>query len=123
MLPPRVISAALSRGAELLIVHHTPIWYPLTSIRGPDAVIFREILSHNLNVFVMHTNYDHAPEGVNRSLARLLDLTNICDLTLGCVGNCSLGIDEIASRTKGSYPDMGRFPVMQPACGCRRIRF
>ena len=106
---PRVISVALSRGADLLIVHHTPIWYPLTCIRGPDAAIFREILSHNLNVFVMHTNYDHAQEGVNQSLARLLDLTNTRDLSLGCVGDCNIGVDEIASRLKSPIRIWGDF--------------
>ncbi len=54
----------------MLVVHHTPIWMPLTAITGPTASLMREILSGGMNVYVMHTNFDRADEGVNDALCR-----------------------------------------------------
>lgn len=93
-----VVRKALAMGADLIISHHTPIWYPLTSIRGPDAGLFRDILTNEVNVYVMHTNYDHAVGGVNHCLAGLLGLDSIEPLSLGVVGNCHLTPGMIAGH-------------------------
>jgi dinuclear metal center YbgI/SA1388 family protein len=85
-----VVRQAISHGADLLIAHHTPIWYPLTSIRGQDAALLRMILGADMNVYVMHTNYDHASGGVNHCLAGLLGFGSVEPLSLGVVGNCHL---------------------------------
>ena len=93
-----VIKQAIVHGADLLIAHHTPIWYPLTSIRGPDAALLREILGAQMNVYVMHTNYDHAAGGVNYCLAGLLGLDSVIPLSLGVIGNCHLTPSMIADH-------------------------
>lgn len=95
---PGVVSQAIMYGADLLIAHHTPIWYPLTSIRGADAVLFRDLLGARMNVYVMHTNYDHAINGVNHCLAGLLGLGSVTPLTLGIIGNCDLTPSMIADH-------------------------
>jgi dinuclear metal center YbgI/SA1388 family protein len=93
-----VVESAVRAGAGMLVVHHTPLWTPVTAMTGSTASLMRAILSAHMNLYVMHTNYDHAPEGVNDALCELLTLKNTVPMTLGCVGDCTLGTEEIARR-------------------------
>jgi putative NIF3 family GTP cyclohydrolase 1 type 2 len=82
-----VIRNAAGRGADILVAHHTPIWNPVTSIGGPLAALLKEVLGSGLNVYVMHTNFDHAVGGINDALATLLGLENVNRMTLGVCGD------------------------------------
>ena len=82
--------------ADILIAHHTPIWNPLTSIGGSDARLLSKILSNELNIYVMHTNWDHAIGGVNDILADILGLTDTVSMSLGLVGSVTKNLKEIA---------------------------
>ena len=93
---PAVVKKAVAAGAEMLVVHHTPLWTPLTALTGPTAALMREVLGAGLNVWVMHTNFDHAEEGVNDALAGLLTLTRTEPMSLGLVGDCPLALPAIA---------------------------
>lgn len=95
---PAVVNEAIRLKAGMLVVHHTPIWAPVTSLTGPVASLMRDILSARMNVWVMHTNFDHAEEGVNDALAELLSLTDTVALTLGLVGTCTITPAEISRR-------------------------
>ncbi len=99
---PSVVQQAIAAQADMLVVHHTPIWTPLTALTGSTASLIREILSGGLNVYVMHTNFDHAGGGVNDALVDLLDLEDCQPLSLGLVGTCSLAVPEISQRLGGS---------------------
>ncbi len=61
----------------MLVVHHTPLWTPVTALTGQIAALMRALLAADMNLYVMHTNFDHAPEGVNDALAELLSLKDI----------------------------------------------
>ena len=95
---PSVVKRAVAAGADMLVVHHTPLWPPVTSLTGPTAALMRDVLANGLNIWVMHTNFDHAEEGVNDALAELLGLADTEPLSLGLVGDCSLTLKEIARR-------------------------
>lgn len=95
---PAVVKEAIRQKAGMLVVHHTPLWAPVTSLTGPLASLMREVLSARMNVWVMHTNYDHAEEGVNDALAELLSLKDTAPLTLGLVGTCPIPLTEISRR-------------------------
>ena len=95
---PAVVKRAVAAKADMLVVHHTPLWAPVTSITGPTASLMRDVLAAGLNIFVMHTNFDHAESGINDALAELLALTSTEPMTLGLVGDCSLTIEEIGRR-------------------------
>jgi dinuclear metal center YbgI/SA1388 family protein len=95
---PSVVKHAVAAKADMLIVHHTPLWTPLTSLTGPTAALMRDVLASGLNIYVMHTNFDHAECGVNDALAELLSLTNTEPLKLGLVGDCTLALRDIARR-------------------------
>jgi dinuclear metal center YbgI/SA1388 family protein len=95
---PSVVKRAVAAHADILLVHHTPLWTPLTSLTGPTAALMRDVLASGLNIYVIHTNFDHAESGVNNALAELLSLTNTEPMTLGLVGDCPLSLKEIARR-------------------------
>src|SRR5512137_1540799 len=73
---PSVVKRAVAAHADMLLVHHTPLWTPLTSLTGPTASLMRDVLAAGLNIYVMHTNFDHARAGVNDALAELLSLAD-----------------------------------------------
>ncbi|MDD1686094.1 Nif3-like dinuclear metal center hexameric protein [Methanoregula sp.] len=95
---PAVVREAIRLGAGMLVVHHPPIWTPVTSLTGNLASLMRDVLSARMNIWVMHTNYDHAAEGVNDALAELLSLEERIPLTLGMIGTCTISPEEIARR-------------------------
>ncbi|WAI01483.1 Nif3-like dinuclear metal center hexameric protein [Methanogenium organophilum] len=92
----RVVRAAVAEGADMLVVHHTPIWDPLTRIGGESGRIIGTALAGGLNVYVMHTNFDHAPGGINDALAETLHLTGVKPLSLGVIGTLTHSLDEVA---------------------------
>ncbi len=98
----RVVEAAARAGADMLVVHHTPLWSPITAIRGPTSRLLRVLLSAGINLYVMHTNFDRAEGGVNDVLASRLGLSRIERMTVGLVGDCSLDAEEIARRLPGA---------------------
>ncbi len=98
---PLVINKAILASADMLVIHHTPLWTPVTSMTGRLAGLMRALLSAEMNLYVMHTNFDRAPEGVNDALAELLSLRDISPMSLGCIGTSTLPITEISRRLGG----------------------
>lgn len=99
---PYVVKEAVFASADMLVVHHTPLWTPVTTLTGRTARLMRALLSADMNLYVMHTNYDRAGEGVNDALAELLLMKDITPLTLGCIGTCTLSADQISRRLGGN---------------------
>ncbi|MCX6687514.1 MAG: Nif3-like dinuclear metal center hexameric protein [Methanoregula sp.] len=97
---PGVVARAVAVSADMLVVHHTPLWTPVTKLTGRTGQILRAILAADMNLYVMHTNFDRADNGVNDVLARLLLLTDVSSLSLGRIGTCHITLSEI-SRTLG----------------------
>ena len=97
----RVVDAAVRAGADMLVVHHTPLWSPVTAVRGPTARLLRKLLAAGMNLYVMHTNFDHAEGGVNDILAARLGLSATERMSAGLVGSCSLDPEGIARRLGG----------------------
>ena len=97
----KVVEAAVRAGADLLVVHHTPLWSPVTAVRGPTSRLLRTLLAAEMNLYVMHTNFDHAEGGVNDVLAARLGFTGVERMAAGLVGDCSLDAEEIARRLPG----------------------
>jgi len=95
---PAVLREAVGSGSDMLVVHHTPLWTPATSVTGSLASFLRAALSSGIHVFVIHSNFDHAPGGINDALADLLRLEKRRALSLGLVGDCPLSIQEIAEN-------------------------
>ncbi|QYZ78311.1 Nif3-like dinuclear metal center hexameric protein [Methanofollis formosanus] len=115
---PAVAKNAAAMGADLLVVHHTPLWTPVTGVRGQDAKVLAPLLGHGINLYVMHTNFDRAPGGVNDTLAEILGLEETERMSLGVVGRCTLPLAEMVERIGGNVrfwgeaKDPGRLGVV-----------
>jgi putative NIF3 family GTP cyclohydrolase 1 type 2 len=95
---PDVVEQAARAGAGLLVVHHTPLYTPVTSVRGYTARILHAVLAADMNLFVMHTNFDRVQEGINTALAEQLGLRNLLYMDTGIVGDCTLSLREMVQR-------------------------
>ena len=105
---PRVVARAVETGAGMLVVHHTPLWEPVTSLTGQLAGLLAPLLANRVNLYVMHTNFDRAPRGINDAIAGLLGLANPERMEMGIIGNCTLNPGEIARRLGGPVRIWGR---------------
>jgi dinuclear metal center YbgI/SA1388 family protein len=99
---PFVVQQAVMASADMLVVHHTPLWTPVTALTGRTAGLMRALLSAQMNLYVMHTNFDRAQEGVNDALAELLLLTDTEPMASGLIGTCTLSPAEISGRLGGN---------------------
>ncbi len=104
----KVVRQAVLAGADMLVVHHTPLWTPVTSLTGRTADLMRSVLSANMNVYVMHTNFDRAAGGVNDALSELLSLQDIVPMTMGNIGTCTISLKEISRRLGGNLRVWGK---------------
>lgn len=89
------ITTAGSIGADMLVVHHTPLFTPVTRITGTTARILHILLKNEINLFVMHTNFDHAEGGINDALADMIGLSDRARMTMGIVGDCPLTLNQL----------------------------
>ena len=78
-----VVDLAIERKADLLVAHHPLIYTPLVSLAEDDPVANRvtKLVRANAALFVMHTNYDSAPGGINDVLAGKLGVLDCEPLT------------------------------------------
>jgi len=78
-----IVDLAIERKADLLVAHHPLIYTPLTSLAADDPVARRltKLVRANTAVFVLHTNYDTAPGGINDTLAGKLGVLDCEPLT------------------------------------------
>lgn len=69
------VEAALSRGADLLLVHHGIFWGPPQRLVGSFGALVRMYLTAGLNLYAAHLALDaHPIVGNNAELARRLGL-------------------------------------------------
>jgi dinuclear metal center YbgI/SA1388 family protein len=99
---PVVVERAAAASADMLVVHHTPLWTPVTQVTGRTARILRTVLAAEMNLYVMHTNFDRAEGGVNDALCRLLGLTETVPMSAGKIGTFGAAPTEISRRIGGN---------------------
>lgn len=69
------VDAALSQGADLILVHHGIFWSAPKPLRGGYGILVRTMLDANVNLYAAHLALDVHPEvGNNAELARRLGL-------------------------------------------------
>ncbi len=98
---PAVARKAAAGGFDALVVHHPAFWNPMHGVVGRAAEILRPLACADVNLYAMHTNFDHAEGGINDSLAETLKLQNCVRMnatleSLGVVGDLSLSFAEVA---------------------------
>ncbi len=94
-----VIAEAVRAHADALVTHHTLIWTPVTKILPRFRTELKLILDNDLSFYVLHTNYDAAPGGVNDTLAQLLSLQDTESFGIGRIGTVEpVDIRTLAAR-------------------------
>ena len=72
-----VVAQAAEAGAELIIAHHPVLLSGVSAVTDdhPKGRLVRDLLRHDMSVYVAHTNADVAAGGVASALADALGLT------------------------------------------------
>ncbi|MDO5843590.1 MAG: Nif3-like dinuclear metal center hexameric protein [Methanocorpusculum sp.] len=98
---PLVCETAAKGGFDALVVHHPAFWEAMHGIRGRNSEVLRPLIKNNINLYAMHTNFDHAVGGINDALASEVGLVNCVRLdkthnSLGVIGDMTKSFSEIA---------------------------
>lgn len=74
----QVVEEAISKGCQLIIAHHPPIFRKLSNLRTdtPAGKLYEKLIKNDIAVYAAHTNLDVAEGGVNDLLADALQLEN-----------------------------------------------
>ncbi len=80
-----VLEEALNLGANMLVVHHTPLFKPLKNLRTdlPLGRLIARMMENRISLYTAHTNLDSTWGGVNDVLAQKLRLQNVEVLSSG----------------------------------------
>ncbi|WP_187820382.1 Nif3-like dinuclear metal center hexameric protein [Pasteuria penetrans] len=75
-LNEQTLQVARERGANWVLVHHAPLYRPSNSVTTnlPTGRLIRQCLTMEIQIFVLHTNLDVVPWGINEVLAQRLGL-------------------------------------------------
>jgi dinuclear metal center YbgI/SA1388 family protein len=84
-----VMDEALSKGCNMIVSHHPPIFYGVKKITGSNLTerIIEKAIKNDLMLYAIHTNLDNTlANGVNEQMARKLGL-EIDGILKGMAGN------------------------------------
>ncbi len=78
-----LLKKAKNRKADMLLVHHPLIYFPLTKLIQSDPVqrLVRQIVQREMALYAMHTNFDLHPEGMGKVWAQKLGCMKITPLS------------------------------------------
>ncbi len=106
-LSMEVLTEAIERQAQMIVVHHPVLFRPLRALNTGEPLVklLSAVMQAGVAVYAAHTNLDAAPAGVSQVLARRLELTDIRPLpgtNLGRVGTLkrSMTLKELGSYTR-----------------------
>lgn len=76
---PKVVEEAIHIKADMIVVHHPMIFAPLKKIIQDESTGHKvyQLIKNNINLYVMHTNFDTAFGGTNDILGRKIGLSNM----------------------------------------------
>jgi len=77
-----VLDEALENKVNLIITHHPLLFSPLKQITKQKNPLLFKIITNNINLLAMHTNYDLAENGLNDYVANLLGIKKISPLQI-----------------------------------------
>ena len=106
-----IVNEALENGIDLIISHHPLMLEPeeVEDVRKYKENIKESMIEKNLSLYVAHTNADAAKEGVNDSLAKILNLKNVKSFGPNNIGRYgqlekSENIEKIIQSLKRIFP-------------------
>jgi dinuclear metal center YbgI/SA1388 family protein len=74
-----VVDEAIHLAANWIVAHHAVLFRPLSQLRTdqPLGRLLGKAMSHQIQIYIAHTNLDTAPGGVNDVLAERLSLLDL----------------------------------------------
>ena len=72
-----VLDEAIEKKANLIITHHPLLFFPLKQITRQKNPLLYQVITGQINLMAMHTNYDLAEGGLNDYVANLLGIKKI----------------------------------------------
>jgi len=75
-----VLNEAIEKKANLIIAHHPLLFSPLKQITKQKNPLLYQVITGQINLMAMHTNYDLAEGGLNDYVANLLGIKKISPL-------------------------------------------
>ena len=75
-----VLNEVLEKKANLIIAHHPLLFSPLKQIIKQKNPLLYQVITAQINLVAMHTNYDLAQGGLNDYVANLLGIKKISPL-------------------------------------------
>lgn len=72
----KAVNDAIAHKCDLIITHHPFIFRPLKNICGTDFELASLLISGGVSVLSYHTRLDAAQDGVNDTLAKILELSD-----------------------------------------------
>ncbi|WP_370651237.1 Nif3-like dinuclear metal center hexameric protein [Methanocorpusculum sp.] len=119
---PYVCERAAEERFDALVVHHPAFWNAMHGVTGRNVDILRPLLRNNINLYAMHTNFDHAQGGINDVLAQEIGLNDWVRMektpaSIGVVGTMSKSFAEISHilgcglRVWGDVSDVTKLAV------------
>lgn len=76
-LTERVFEEAIGKGCNVIIIHHPPIFSPLTRLVADEEPILYGCVQNNIAVYAAHTNFDIIRDGLNDYFAKKINAKNI----------------------------------------------
>ena len=75
-----VLNEAIENKVNLIITHHPLLFSPLKQITKQKNPLLYQVITAQINLIAMHTNYDLAEGGLNDYVANLLGIKKISPL-------------------------------------------
>ena len=79
-LTQNILDEAIEKKANLIIAHHPLLFSPLKQITKQKNPLLYQVITAQINLLAMHTNYDLAESGLNDYVANLLGIKKISPL-------------------------------------------
>ncbi|MBE3090848.1 MAG: Nif3-like dinuclear metal center hexameric protein [Candidatus Atribacteria bacterium] len=79
-LTQKILDEAIEKKANLIIAHHPLLFSPLKQITKQKNPLLYQVITGQINLVAMHTNYDLAESGLNDYVANLLGIKKISPL-------------------------------------------
>lgn len=100
-----VIEEAIKKGANLIVAHHPLILSPIKDINTDNVKgkIIELLLKNDITLYIGHTNFDVANEGMDMILANMLELDDLEHLEQTSPSTGLGKIGTIKSQSMRSY--------------------
>lgn len=115
----KVVEEAIEAKCDMIITHHPMIFSPLKNITTdtPKGSKIYQLIKNDINLYVMHTNFDTAFGGTNDVLAEAIDLSNIEVISPDEKG---MGIGRIGQTPKTSIKKLAK--LLKEKLGLSHVR-